>query len=94
MAEPSTGMTSASSSAGPLWLTVRKSQPIASEATAFSWNLLKRSGNWPMIRTSVSVHCGRRYGLLPGSDGLSYDALKASAFEHQDLKAALALASE
>jgi hypothetical protein len=47
-----------------------------------------------MIRTSVSAHCGRRYGLLPGSDGLSYDALKASAFEHQDLKAALALASE
>ena len=47
-----------------------------------------------MIRTSESALFGRRYGLLPGSDGLSYDALKASALEHQDLKAVLALASE
>jgi hypothetical protein len=31
---------------------------------------------------------------MSGNDGLPCDALKASAFEYQDLKAALALASE
>ena len=47
-----------------------------------------------LVPSPAASNSGRRYGLLPGSDGLSYDALKASAFEYQDLKAALALASE
>jgi hypothetical protein len=47
-----------------------------------------------MIRTSESAPSGRDCGQISGNDGVSYDAFKASAFEYQDLKSVLALASE